>query len=312
MSKPVLLQLCPFPDWVQAPLAQTHEVIPLHLSPLSDPKLLADIAPRVRAIATHGGLGVPAEILAACPAVEIVAIFGVGYDAVDLQACRARGIRVTNTPDVLTEDCADLAVGMLIALARGIVKAEAFARGPWRQASFPLQRRVSGMRVGILGLGRIGVAVAERLAGFGCDIAYSARSDRGNGLAFVPDPVDLAARSEALIVTALSNAETRHIVDAKVLQALGPRGFLINISRAACIDEAALLTALETGAIAGAALDVFEGEPNLDPRFLALPNVVLQPHHASATTETRQAMGALMLANLAAHFAGAPLPTPVV
>lgn len=301
MSKPSLLQLVAFPDWLQARLeADYRMVVP------GDPAVR-----EVMGIVTHGGMGVPAGVLETCPKAQIVAIFGVGYDAVDLGACRARGIAVTNTPDVLTEDCADLAVGMLLALARGIVKADAFARGPWTSASFPLQRRVSGMKVGILGLGRIGAAVAARLAGFGCDIAYTARRDKGNGLTFLPDAQALAEWSEALIVTTLSNAETRHIVDGKVLAALGPRGFVVNISRAACIDEEALLAALESGAIAGAALDVFEGEPHLNPRFLTLENVVLQPHHASATVETRRAMGELMLANLAAHFEGRPLPTPV-
>ncbi len=297
--KPVLLQLCPLPAWDEAPLAEAFAVT-------------RDPGPEVRAIVTHGGLGVPSGVLEACPKAEIVAIYGVGYDAVDLGACRARGVRVTNTPDVLTEDCADLAVGMLLALARGIVKAEAFARGPWVSGGFPLQRRVSGMKVGILGLGRIGAAVAERLRGFGCELAYTARTDKGNGMVFCPDAVSLAARSEALIVTTLSNAETRHIVGPKVLAALGPRGFLVNISRAACVDEEALLGALESGTIAGAALDVFEGEPRLNPRFLALQNVVLQPHHASATEETRRAMGQLMRDNLAAHFAGRALLTPVV
>ena len=307
MTQPVLLQLCAFPDWIAEALARTHEVVPLY----RDPALLEAVAPRVTAVATHGGLGLPRAILDSCPRLEIVVINGVGYDAVDLESCRARGIAVTNTPDVLTEDCADLAVGLFLALARGVVKADAFAREAWTTQSFPLQRKVSGMRVGILGLGRIGAAVAARLQGFGCDLAYGARHDRGNGMTFCPDPVALAARSEALIVTTLSNAETRHIVDARVLQALGPRGLLVNISRAACLDEAALLTALETRAIAGAALDVFEGEPHLNPRFLTLDNVILQPHHASATVETRRAMGELMLANLAAHVAGLPLPSAV-
>lgn len=304
MTKPVLLQLSSYPAWDQDPLAAAFDIV--------TPGQLSARGAEVRAIATNGGLGVAPEVLAACPKAEIVAIYGVGYDAVDLETCRARGIRVTNTPDVLTEDCADLAVGMLVALARGIVKAEAFARGPWLSGAFPLQRRVSGMKVGILGLGRIGAAVAERLKGFGCDLAYVARADKGNGMTFCKDAVALAERSDALIVTTLSNAQTRHIVDGRVLQALGPQGFLVNISRAACIDEEALLTALEAGAIAGAGLDVFEGEPRLNPRFLALPNVLLQPHHASGTVETRKAMGALMRANLTAHFAGAPLPSPVI
>jgi lactate dehydrogenase-like 2-hydroxyacid dehydrogenase len=273
---------------------------------------LASVGSDIRAIATNGGVGASAALIAACPKLEVISIYGVGYDAVDLAACKARGIRVTNTPDVLTDDCADLAVGMVIALARGIVKAEAFARSEWKAAAFPLQRRVTGMKAGILGLGRIGVEVAKRLAGFGMDIAYSARSAKDVPYTYVADPVALAERSDVLIVTALANAETRHLVNAKVLQALGPQGLLINISRASNIDENALLEALEKGELGGAALDVFEGEPNLNPRFLSLPNVLLQPHHASGTIETRKAMGQLMRDNLTAHFAGQPLLTPVI
>jgi lactate dehydrogenase-like 2-hydroxyacid dehydrogenase len=168
------------------------------------------------------------------------------------------------------------------------------------------------MRVGILGLGRIGTEVAHRLAGFRCDIAYAARRPRDLPWTFVADPVALAARSDALIVTALANAETRHIVNARVIEALGPQGLLVNISRASNIDEGALLDALEAGRLGGAALDVFEGEPHLNPRFLSLPNVLLQPHHASGTVETRRAMGQLMRDNLTAHFTGQPLPTPVL
>lgn len=311
MDKPDIMQLCQLPDWDQRPISAAFTVHDHHAA--SDKTaFLADTGSHIRAIVTNGAVGVAPEILAACPRLELIAIYGVGYDAVDLAACKARGIRVTNTPDVLTDDCADLAVGMLLALSRGIVKAEAWARGPWRQASFPLTRRVTGMRVGIVGLGRIGAAIANRLEGFNCDIAYSARSKKDVPHTFIRDVVALASRSDALIVTALANAETRHLINAEVLDALGQKGFLINIARAAIIDETALLAALETNRIAGAALDVFEGEPALNPRFLTLSNVLLQPHHASGTVETRQAMGQLMRDNLTAHFAGRPLPTPVI
>lgn len=311
MTKPHVLQLSSYPEWDQTPLDAaftTHA----YYAAADKSAFLANIGSDIRAIATNGGVGASAEIIAACPNLELIAIYGVGFDAVDLAVCKARGIRVTNTPDVLTDDCADLAVGMVIALARGIVKAEAFARAEWKQSSFPLQRRVTGMKAGILGLGRIGVEVAKRLEGFGMDIAYSARSPKDVPYTYVADPAALAKRSDVLIVTALANAETRHIVNANVLSALGPEGLLVNISRASNIDETALLEALETGALGGAALDVFEGEPNLNPRFLSLPNVLLQPHHASGTVETRKAMGQLMRDNLTAHFAGQPLPTPVI
>lgn len=311
MTKPHVLQMGAYPAWDQTPLEAAFTLHPYYAA--SDKTaFLASVGPEIRAIATNGGLGASAAVIAACPKLEVISIYGVGYDAVDLAACKARGIKVANTPDVLTDDCADLAVGMVIALARGIVKAEAFARADWTKGTFPLQRRVTGMKAGILGLGRIGVEVAKRLAGFGMDIAYSARSPKDVSYTYIADPVALAARSDVLIITALSNAETRHLVNAAVLKALGPNGMLVNISRASIIDETALLDALEAGHLGGAALDVFEGEPNLNPRFLTLPNVLLQPHHASGTVETRKAMGQLMRDNLTAHFAGKPLLTPVI
>jgi lactate dehydrogenase-like 2-hydroxyacid dehydrogenase len=311
MGKPEILQLSSYPEWDQAPLDEAFSM--LRYDQAADKAaFLAEHGPRVRGIATNGGVGASGAVIAACPRLEVISIYGVGYDAVDMALCRARGIKVTNTPDVLTDDCADLAVAMLLALARGVVKAEAFARDGWTRGAFPLTRRVTGMRVGILGLGRIGTEVAHRLAGFRCDIAYAARRPRDLPWTFVADPVALAARSDALIVTALANAETRHIVNARVIEALGPQGLLVNISRASNIDEGALLDALEAGRLGGAALDVFEGEPHLNPRFLSLPNVLLQPHHASGTVETRRAMGQLMRDNLTAHFTGQPLPTPVL
>lgn len=310
--KPDVLQLSSYPAWDQHPLEEAFTLHPYHAAQ-DKAAFLAKVGPEIRAIATSGGVATPAALIAACPKLEIISIYGVGYDAVDLDSCRARGIRVTNTPDVLNDDCADLAVGMMLALARGMVRAEDWARsGAWEKAAFPLQRRVTGMKVGILGLGRIGQAVADRLQGFGTRIAYSARSAKDLPYDFIPDPVALAARSDVLIVTALANAETRHIVSASVIEALGPEGLLINISRASNIDEEALLDALESGRLGGAALDVFEGEPRINPRFLPLTNVLLQPHHASATVETRKAMGQLMRDNLTAHFAGQPLLTPVI
>jgi lactate dehydrogenase-like 2-hydroxyacid dehydrogenase len=278
--------------------------------------MLAEVGPKVRAIATRGDLGASAEVIAACPQLELIAVNGVGYDAVDFEAARARGIKVTNTPGVLDGECADIAVGMMLALARGIIGGDAYTRsGDWaKKGPYPLQRRVWGQRAGILGLGRIGMELGRRLQGFGMKISYLARSPKPvpEGWEFIADPAELAAASDFLFVTALANASTRHIVNARVLQALGPRGMLFNISRAQNLDEAALLDALEEGAIGGAGLDVFEGEPALNPRFAALNNVVLQPHVGSATVETRVAMGKLMLDNMVAHFEGAPLLTEVI
>ena len=315
MTKPEILQMGSYPDWDQVPLDAAF-TCHRYFDAGDKVAFLAEVGPRVRAIATRGDLGAARAIIDACPKLEVISVYGVGYDAVDMAACKARGIVVTNTPDVLSEDCADLGVAMMLCLGRGMVGAEAWARnGSWAsKGGYPLQRRVWGKRAGVLGLGRIGVEVAKRLQGFGMDIAYSARSPKDavpDSWEYIADPVALAARSDFLFVTLSASAETRHIVGPSVLAALGPDGMLINISRASNIDEEALLVALEARALGSAALDVFEGEPALNPRFLALPNVLLQPHHASGTVETRQAMGALVRGNLTAHFAGKALLTPV-
>ena len=251
-------------------------------------------------------------MIEACPNLEIISVYGVGFDAVDLDACRERNVRVTDTPDVLTRDVADLGVAMLLCQARGMIGAEAWVRsGDWaRKGLYPLKSRVHGAKVGVLGLGRIGVEVARRLAGFDMEIAYCDLAPKGCApdWTFMADPVDLAHHVDYLFVTLAASEETRHIVDREVIEALGPEGMVINISRASNIDEAALLDALENGMLGSAALDVFEGEPDLNPRFLKLNNVLLQPHHASGTVETRKAMDKLVRDNLAAHFAGQPLP----
>lgn len=314
MTRPHILQTGALPPADQAALDAAYTVHRLWEAP-DRAAWLATVGPQVRAIATRGDLGADAALLAACPAVEIVSVFGVGYDAVDTATCRARGIRLTNTPDVLTDDCADLALAMFLALARNVPAADAFVRaGNWARGGFPLQRSACRRRAGILGLGRIGAAVARRCAGFGMPIAYSARApkDVPADWRYIPDPVELAAESDVLFLTLAATAETRHIVNAPVLAALGPQGMLVNISRAANVDEIALMDALDAGILGAAALDVFEGEPNLNPRFLATPNLLLQPHHASGTVETRAAMGQILRDNLAAHFAGRPLPTPVL
>ena len=177
MTKPHVLQMGSYPDWDQSPLEAAYQMHAYHAA-ADKAVFLAEVGPKIRAIATNGGAGAGPAVIAACPNLEVISIYGVGYDAVDMAACKARGIRVTNTPDVLTDDCADLAMGMVLALARGIVPAAAFARAAWTKGSFPLQRRVTGMKAGILGLGRIGLQVAKRLQGFDMDIAYCGRSPR--------------------------------------------------------------------------------------------------------------------------------------
>jgi lactate dehydrogenase-like 2-hydroxyacid dehydrogenase len=314
MAKPHVLQVGPYPDWDQAPLDAAFTMHRWWEAADKD-AFLAQIGPEIRAIATRGDLGASQALIAACPKLEIISVFGVGYDGVHMPSCRERGIQVTNTPDVLTEDVADIALAMLLTLVRRTGPAEAWVRsGDWAaKGMFPLTRKVSGTRAGVLGLGRIGAAIARRCEGFGMKIAYSARSPKvgAERWTYIPDAVELARNCDHLFVALAATPETRHIVNANVLQALGPDGTVINISRAANVDEAALLDALEGGKIAGAALDVFEGEPNLNPRFLKAPNVLLQPHHGSGTVDTRKAMGKLMRDNLTAHFAGKPLVTPV-
>ncbi|SFB10578.1 Lactate dehydrogenase [Poseidonocella pacifica] len=315
MTKPVILQMGAYPEWDETPLNADYDVLRYFES--SDPAgFLAEHGARIRGIATRGELGASADLIAACPNLEIVSIYGVGYDAVNLDACRARGIHVTNTPDVLSGDVADFAVTMMLAQTRGIVAGDAWVRqGDWSaKGGLPLQRRAFGRRAGVLGLGRIGFEVAKRLSGFGMHISYSDVSpkDYAPDWTFVASPEDLAEQCDFLFVAAAASEKTRHIVNAKVLQSLGPDGMLINVSRASNVDEDALIAALTDGTLGAAALDVFEGEPDLDPRFLSAPNLLLQPHQASGTVETRKAMGELMRANLAAHFGGnAPL-TPVV
>ncbi|MDO5641582.1 MAG: 2-hydroxyacid dehydrogenase [Paracoccus sp. (in: a-proteobacteria)] len=315
MNKPEVLQMGPYPEWDQVPLEAAFTMRRLFDAP-DRAAFLAEHGPNIRAIATRGELGADAATIAACPKLEIISVYGVGYDAVDLDAARARGIHVTNTPDVLTNDVADLGVAMMLAQSRGVIGAETWVRdGSWQSRGlYPLKRRVWGRRAGVLGLGRIGFEVAKRLAGFDMQIAYSdvAARDFAPDWEFIADPVALAARSDFLFVTLAASAATRHIVNRQVIEALGPEGMLINISRASNVDETALLDALESGALGSAALDVFEGEPALNPRFLTLDNVLLQPHQASGTIETRQAMGQLLRDNLTAHFAGQPLLTPVL
>ena len=315
MSKPEVLQVGPYPAWDQEPLEAAFTLRRL-FDAADKQAFLKEHGPAIRAIATRGELGANADLIKACPQLEIISVYGVGYDAVDLAAARARNIRVTNTPDVLTKDVADLGVAMMLCLARGMMGAEHWVRsGSWSaQGTYPLQHRVWGKRAGILGLGRIGHEVGLRLQGFGMAISYSSRTSKplAQNWNFVPDPVQLARNSDYLFVTLAASAATRHIVNAEVIDALGPHGMLINISRSANIDEAALLDALEQGRLGAAALDVFEGEPKLNPRFLSLGNVLLQPHHGSGTFETRKAMGQLLRDNLTAHFAKQPLPTPVL
>lgn len=306
--KPEILQLRDLPPALEAELAQSYAV---HRPEVAD---LASVGPRIRAVVTDGHRGVPAALLAALPGLEMVASFGVGYDAIDIAACRARGIRVSNTPDVLSDSVAELALGLMLALCRRIVPADGFVRtGRWLQGGFGLTGELAGARAGILGLGRIGKEIAARLSACKMQVSYHGRKEQPEQpYAYHADLEAMAGAVDWLVVAAPGSAATEGLVSRPVLTALGPAGVLVNISRGALVDEPALVELLATGGLGGAALDVFADEPRVPEALLALPNVVLSPHQGSATHQTRAAMGALVLANLAAHFAGRPLPTPVV
>jgi len=280
----------------------------------TDAKAFGAVAPRIRGIAASGESKVGAELIARLPALEIISVMGVGYDGIDVGAAKARGIQVTHTPNVLNDDVADLAIGLMLCAARQLPAADRYVRsGQWAAAGpMPLARKMSGARLGLVGMGRIGQAIARRASAFGMDIAYTARSARpGVPYRYLPTATALAAESDFLVVITPGGAGTRKLIDAEVLAALGSDGILVNVARGSVVDEAALIDALEQGVIAGAGLDVFENEPHVPARLLALPHVVLAPHIGSATGQTRQAMADLAAANLAAHFAGLPLLSPV-
>lgn len=248
------------------------------------------------------------------PNLKLIANYGVGYDAIDIPAANARGIKVTNTPDVLNDDVADIAVGMLLMQVREMTQAADWARsGQWKTGGeYRLNRKFSGGRAGIVGLGRIGREIANRLAAFKMDIHYYARSEKETpNWTYHADPVSLAGAVDYLIVALVGGPDTAKFVSREVIAALGPRAIIVNISRGSTIDEDAMLEALEDGKIGGAALDVFLNEPNINPRFYDLPNVVIQPHQGSGTFETREAMAALQRDNIHALMKGAALITPV-
>ena len=310
MSKPSILAMPKVhPLYLQA-LNAHYEVHTC--DPESEPQLQA-LAPHIVGLAGGGESVIPGALLAQLPALKVVSIFGVGYDGVDVATALARGVPVTHTPGVLTDDVADLALGLVLSVARQIPLADQHVRqGLWPQGALPLGRKVSGARMGIVGLGRIGQAIARRALAFGMSVAYTARSEKKDaGFAFYPSAAALAAQVDFLVVITPGGAGTRHLITAEVLQALGPQGYLVNVARGSVVDEVALVQALADGTIAGAALDVYADEPHVPPALWAMKQVVLTPHMASATHQTRQAMADLALANMRAGTAGQPLLTPV-
>ncbi|MDP9095824.1 MAG: 2-hydroxyacid dehydrogenase [Pseudomonadota bacterium] len=310
---PTLLQIASLHADAQQRLDRDYTVIKAEL-PAIDAAWLAAHGAAIDGVVTGGHLGIPNTLVAGLPQVRVIGINGVGYDRVDLDFMREKGIRVSNTPDVLTDDVADLAIGLTLSLLRRLPQAHQHVlAGKWPQGEMKLARKLSGKRVGIIGFGRIGRAVAKRLGGFTDKISYTDRVEQQDApFTFYPDAVALAKEVDILIVCAAASASTRKLVDRAVLEAIGPTGFLVNIARGSIVDEAALVDALRDHVIAGAALDVFEDEPNVPAALREMDNVVLTPHIASGTHETRRAMGELMLDNLDAFFANRPMPTPVV
>ncbi|MXN64248.1 2-hydroxyacid dehydrogenase [Stappia sp. GBMRC 2046] len=289
----------------------------LHEVPNADAALdlPAELRAQVRAIAFKGHTPFGEKHMESLPALGLIANYGVGFDAIDIATASMRNIKVSNTPDVLNDDVADLAVALLLAQSRKLIEGSTWVRsGEWpNKGELPLNRKASGRRAGIVGLGRIGREIADRLAAFKMAIHYHSRKpkDTPPSWTYHADPVSMARDVDYLFIALVGGKETAGYVSKEVIEALGPDGLLINISRGSTIDEPALLEALENGTIRGAGLDVFNNEPNIDPRFLKLDNVVLQPHQGSGTIETRKAMGKLQRDNLAAFFAGDELITPV-
>ncbi|GBD56104.1 2-hydroxyacid dehydrogenase [Gluconobacter wancherniae] len=275
--------------------------------------LPANVASRIRGVATGGGTGVPATLMKALTNLEIIAINGVGTDAVDLKEAARRGISVTTTLNVLTDDVADLAMALMLAGMRDLVPGDQFVRNhQWGVGQLPLAHKVTGQKLGIVGMGQVGQAIAKRARGFDMPVSYYSRRDLTlPGIPFVPELRALAAQSDILVISASGGAQSRHLINRDIMEALGPSGLLVNVSRGSVVDEQALVELLTQGKLGKAALDVFESEPAVPEALLTMKNVVLQPHRASATVETRLQMGQLVVDNLKAHFAGTPLLTPV-
>jgi lactate dehydrogenase-like 2-hydroxyacid dehydrogenase len=268
----------------------------------------------VRGLATFGPMSVDGKLMDALPKLEIISNFGVGVDAINLDDARKRNIIVTNTPEVLNECVADTALALVLNTVRKFPQSEVYLRGGnWAsRGPYPLTTSIGGKTLGVLGLGRIGEAIAARAAACGMKIRYHNRSRKDVPHPYDPDPVMLARNSDVLIVVTPATAETSRIINAKVLDALGPDGYLVNIARGSVVDEPVLLRYLQEKKIAGAGLDVYADEPRVPPEFFSLDNAVLFPHVGSATVETRKAMGDLQIENLRLHFAGKPVRTRVV
>jgi lactate dehydrogenase-like 2-hydroxyacid dehydrogenase len=311
--KPDVLAIGSFPDATRSELSSRFNLHLYRRVALAREGLGADAAARVRAIATEANNGADRALIEKLPNLEIISVFGVGLDAIDLAAARERKLAVTNTPGILTDEVADLAIGLMLASARQIIRADRFVReGEWEKGPISFGRSVGGKTMGVVGLGGIGRAIADRGAAFRMRILYTGtRAKPEVPYTYVADAVALARQSDFLMVACKGGPETRHLISSAVLDALGPRGTLVNVARGSVVDEAALISALVERRLGFAALDVFENEPHVPADLLALPNAIVQPHHGSATVETRSAMGQLMIDNISAQLENRPLLTPV-
>ncbi len=306
--KPSVLQALPLTPWLDGQLRAAYQVTDLPPAGTARDEFLATRGSEFEALVTSAAAGASKALIDALPRLRVISSFGVGLDKIEPAHAAARGIPVGYTPDVLNDCVADLAFGLMLSIARRIPEGDGYVRaGRWTAqppVAFPLGRRVSGARLGIVGLGRIGRTIARRSAGFEMEVRYHARRVVADApWPHEPSLHELARWSDFLVVITAGGAGTRHLIDEGVLEALGPQGFLINVSRGTVVDEAALVRALQEKRIGGAALDVFEHEPQVSPELLNLANVVMVPHIASATVQTRQAMGQLVLDNLASFFA---------
>ncbi len=299
---------------VEEGLQGSFPVVKVRGPPADELPLDAATAAQVEALVTSAAMGLPARWLEALPRLRVVSSFGVGTDKLPLDACRERGIAVGYTPDVLNDCVADTAMAGLLAAARQVCAADRFVRGGhWPQGPFALTTQVSGKRLGILGLGRIGQTIARRASGFDMEVAYHGRH-LVPGVAWRHEPSlnELARWCDFLVLAVSGGTPTRHMVNEAVLQALGPKGILVNVARGSVVDEMALIRCLQSGELGGAALDVFENEPHVPEALKALPHVVLMPHMASGTVETRQRMADQTLRNLRAGLRGEPMISPLL
>ena len=298
-------------------MAQIEDRYELHRWDLADDRMafLKDVGARCTAMVTNGHTVIDADILGHLPNLKVISCSSAGYETIDTDALRARGIQLTNTSDALFDDVADLALLLILATRRDLVSAHNYVvSGDWgRNGMYPLQSAIRGKRLGIVGMGRIGQAIAKRAETMGFEIAYFGRAVKAEAAyPFQPDLMKLAEWADVMAVAIAGGPATQNLISVKVMDALGPEGTLVNVSRGTVVDEPALIQALRSGRLGNAGLDVYLNAPNPDPELTALPNVTLYPHHASGTVETRDAMAQFVVDNLAAFFADEPLLTPVL